>query len=424
VLALPKRRDVVLVALVLALFGGVRGDQAWAGAAPRQLGPFDGWARVVTDPMPGRHGTTTVLELDGERFGVTAFGSIGRRLAHREAGEWVEVVAVRSVDTGPFARRAQVRHVVGRAEVSFVGMAVGGAPVARLSNSVRGALRDSAGAAMPPDRAALFTGLVIGDDTRQPDEMIDRFRAVGMSHLTAVSGQNVAFVLTVAGVFLTRLSRWPRLVATLGVIAWFVILTRVEPSVLRAGTMAGLGALAAALGRERAPARIACLAAIVLVLVDPLLVWSVAFWLSLGATLGVSVVGPWFAARLAGPRWLIDTLSVTLGAQVGVLIPSWLVFERLPVLGIVANLFAVPVAGFVMLYGIPAGLAADLLGPTLGNLVLLPANLGTAWVDLVSRAAFAAEPHGRVAFAAWLVQLATIVALWAHRRRAGRMGDS
>ena len=46
------------------------------------------------------------------------------------------------------------------------------------------------------------------------------------------------------------------------------------------------------------------------------------------------------------------------GAQVGVALPSWLVFGRLPALGVIANLLAVPVAGVVMLVGIPCGIAA------------------------------------------------------------------
>jgi competence protein ComEC len=82
-----------------------------------------------------------------------------------------------------------------------------------------------------------------------------------------------------------------------------------------------------------------------LVLVDPLLVWSVGFWLSVTATAGVCVVGPWLEPRLGGPAWLAAPLAVTLGAQAGVIVPSWLVFGRMPSLGIVANLLAVPVAG-------------------------------------------------------------------------------
>ena len=94
-----------------------------------------------------------------------------------------------------------------------------------------------------------------------------------------------------------------------------------------------------------------------------MLVWSVGFWLSTGATAGVCVLAPPLAERLPGPAWVRVPLSVTLGAQVGVALPSWLVFHRLPVMSLPANLLAVPVAGFVMLFGIPAGLSAAALPP-------------------------------------------------------------
>jgi competence protein ComEC len=116
----------------------------------------------------------------------------------------------------------------------------------------------------------------------------------------------------------------------------------------------------------------------ILVLVDPLLVWSVGFWLSAGATFGVVAIAPVLERRLRGPRWWTNGLGVTLGAQLGVLVPSWLVFERMPALGIVANLLAVPVAGFVMLYGLPAALAASLVPAPVAVVLMAPATLGTS----------------------------------------------
>jgi competence protein ComEC len=226
-----------------------------------------------------------------------------------------------------------------------------------------------------------------------------------------VSGQNVGFVLAVVGVGLRRLRPWWRLGATWAVIAWFVVLTRVEPSVVRAGTMAALSALAFAMGRERSVARLLAVTVTGLVLVDPLLVWSVGFWLSVTATAGVCVVGPWLEPRLGGPAWLAAPLAVTLGAQAGVIVPSWLVFGRMPSLGIVANLLAVPVAGFVMLYGIPAAIAASILPGWAASVVMLPASLGTRWVRTVAALGAEVEPQGAVAVAAWATQVIVVIAL-------------
>jgi competence protein ComEC len=67
-----------------------------------------------------------------------------------------------------------------------------------------------------------------------------------------------------------------------------------------------------------------------------------------------------------------------------------------------ANLLAVPVAGVVMLWGIPAALAANVAPAVLGRLAMAPNVLGTRWVALVARVAAAVEPGGRVELVVWL----------------------
>ena len=143
--------------------------------------------------------------------------------------------------------------------------------------------------------------------------------------------------------------------------------------------MAGLSTTAFLLGRDRAPVRVLAVAVTALVLIDPLLVWSIGFWLSVGATLGVSAIGPWLAARFDRiDRTGIFSLplGVTLGAQIGVMLPAVLVFGRLPLVSIPANLLAVPVAGAVMLYGMPAGLVAGWI-PVTAPVLMFPARFGT-----------------------------------------------
>ena len=96
------------------------------------------------------------------------------------------------------------------------------------------------------------------------------------------------------------------------------------------------------------------MAVIGLLLLDPLLAWSVGFWLSVGATAGVTIGAVHLAPRLGRLGPLALPVAVTLGAQAGVALPSLLVFGRLSLIGTVANLVAVPVAGLVMLVGLPA----------------------------------------------------------------------
>lgn len=416
--ALLLRASAAMVGLyvVLAVLGGWLGAQAWQSAHPRQVGEYRGWAELIDDPAPLGQGLRATFEIEGEGFDAWLYGGQRRKLVDAQAGEYVWLEGQRAALTSG-AHRAAIRHVVGRFTPSVIGDVIDGSALNRASNRIRRSLRSVAESTMTSDDAALFAGLVIGDDARQRVETIEAFRGAGLSHLTAVSGQNVAFVLAAALPLLRRLRPWWRWAATVGLVAWFMALTRFEPSVLRAGVMAILAATAFVRGAQASPVRLLSLAVIVLVTIDPLLVWSVGFWLSVGATAGVCVVGPWVRVRLPGPDWFRLPLAVTLGAQLGVALPSVLVFHRLPFVSLPANLLAVPVAGFVMLYGLPAGLAAAGLPAVLQELVMLPAAWGTHWVALVAQVGYVIEPAPLWSAACWLITLFAWLTWW--RLRGG-----
>lgn len=415
----PRAR-AVLVVIVLAVTTLVRADAAWSGLAPSHLGGYAGEIRLVDDPQPYGAATRVIVEIEGERFELWARGrAIRIRVATWRAGESVVASGQRRALQPERQSRVAWQHVVGEFRVDWVSDVRPGSPVATASNRVRAAL-ERAAAQLPADDGALFRGLVVGDDRDQPREMIERFRASGLSHLTAVSGQNVSFVLMAAAPLLRALRPWWRWVVTLGLILWFVSLTRFEPSIVRAGAMASLSATAFVLGRERSPVRLLWLAVTGLLLIDPLLVRSVGFWLSVGATWGVAALGPRLAERLSALRFLATPLGVTLGAQVGVVVPAVMVFGRLPLVSIPANLLAVPVAGFVMLYGLPAGLLAGAV-PWVAPMVMFPCRIGVRWVDTVSVLGAGLEPGGSATWVGWGILVVVVAAIAAMNR--GRHGS-
>ena len=399
---------VLVLFAVAGVFAGWRGATAWDGLAPRQVGVYTGWARLVDDPQPYPGSTRVILEIDGERFEMWARGrALKLRVGEWQGGDLVHARGTRTALDAERRERVAWQHVVGEFEYDWASDVAAGGPLARASNRVRDTIERGAAAGMgAPDDAALFRGLVVGDDRDEPQTMIDRFRASGLSHLTAVSGQNVSFVLAASGPLLRGLGPRARWLASLGLIGWFVTLTRFEPSIVRAGAMAAISATGFLLGRQRSPARLLALAVIVLVAVDPLIVRSVGFQLSVGATAGVAVLGPPLARRLGALGPLAEPAGVTLDAQLGVAVPQLLVFGQLPLVSLPANLLAVPVAGAVMLYGLPAALLAG-AAPPVAPVVLFPCRLGVRWVDLVAAIAAAAEPGGRATLVGWsLVALA------------------
>jgi competence protein ComEC len=103
------------------------------------------------------------------------------------------------------------------------------------------------------------------------------------------------------------------------------------------------------------------LAVTALLLLDPFLVHSVGFGLSVGASLGIALLAVPIARRLRGPRWLRDSLATTAAAQIGVapvLIP---VFGSIPLVAVPANLLAVPLVGPLTIWGFAGGTLAGVL---------------------------------------------------------------
>ena len=411
----PRLRRWVRWWVLVLLVVGLHSTHSWRAAHSPRLGPYRGWADVIADPVVAGRGVRTVVGIDGQRFDMWAYGRLRSAVGRLVAGEQVWVSGVRAPsDDG---RRAAVRHVVGTFAADVVADRRSGSPAMQSANRVRQRIAASADASMDDVDASLFTGLVMGDDRHQPRWLVDAFRRAGLSHLTAVSGQNVAYVLAGFAPLLSRLRPRPRWLATCLVVVWFMAVTRFEPSVLRAGCMAMTSATATALGRTASARRLVMLAVMALLLVDPLLLWSVSLWLSVGATLGVVDVAPRLVDLLPGPRWCRQALGTSFGAQVGVAIPSLLVFGHLSFVGPFANLFAVPVAGLVMLFGLPASLIVPALPVPISSWVMAPLRWGTEAVGGVALLASSLEPRGRWSTICWLTLLAVGFLWWCVRRR-------
>ena len=412
VLALVVRRPALLM-FGAALLASELSSRAWSGLAAPRLGPVAGWATLVSDPEPTNRGVRVDVRLETGRYEAIAFGSAAGQLRRRAAGEAVELEGTARIASADAQRWLHPRHIGATLHVASVGAFAPGGPVTRLANRFRRTLERGA-ASLSTDHRALFSGFVLGDDREQRADITDDFRGSGLSHLLAVSGQNVAFVLALASPLLRRLRITGRFATTVALLAFFALVTRFEPSVIRASAMAGLAAFAAALGREASGIRVLALAVTGLVLIDPLLVHSLGFALSVGAAAGILMAGPVVVRHLPGPRWLATGLGITAGAQVGVapfLLPA---FGGIPVASLPANLLAAPAAGPLVAWGMTAGVAAGLLQPWTGDgipgLLHIPTVALVSWIAAVARTA-SQLPLGELRAAHALVLFAACGAL-------------
>lgn len=403
--------SVRLTVCALALWGVLLANEerVWARAASPIVGACEGIAELKTDPRIVMNGTAVVLSLQGVRYQVNAYGPPGWLLQRRLAGERVWVSGTCGALTGRFVRSARIAHIVGRLSLTEVSEEFSdGSPLVRAANRMRRTMVRGV-SAMSPDIRALFTGLVIGDDRDQPRDMIMNFRASGLSHLTAVSGQNVSFLLVVVSPLLNRLSKQWSFVLTMLLLLWFVILTRAEPSVVRAAFMAGVVALNGFIGRPQNARAVLAATVIALLVIDPILAWSVGFALSVGATAGLA----WFSARIGSVVRGRGVVAATLAAQVGTAPISLIVFGSLPVVSLLANPLVIGVAGMVMMAGVPLALLSGIVSPLVAPMSWV-LSIPVAYVNFVAGAAARLSPPPFVNMALWLL---VPCVLWIRHRR-------
>ncbi len=274
---------------------------------------------------------------------------------------------------------------------------------------------------LPADARGLIPGLVIGDTSLTPPELTDAMLATGMSHLSAVSGSNVAIVLG-AVVLLCQWTgvgrRWRPVIALAGLVG-FVVLCRPEPSVLRAGAMGVVGLVALSTSRRRVSLPALAVAVLVLLCVDPSLARSYGFALSTLATLGLVVFArPWgdaIARRLPRRAALMgDAIAIPLAAQVVCAPVIVLLQGNVSTVAVLANLLAAPLVAPTTVAGIGAAVAGVVWAP-LGVLLAWVGALPAWLIGRIARAC-ATVPMGQVDWVdgtvgAWLLATLTVTAL-------------
>ena len=177
------------------------------------------------------------------------------------------------------------------------------------------------------------------------------------------------------------------------------MITRWEPSVVRAEMMAMVALLASFQGRQ--VSKWFCLSAgsTIALLVDPFLVGSAGFLLSVSACAGMAGLGEFFFSRLRGPFWLRRAIAYSVAAQLGVAPVQVAIFDQLPVVGLLTNVAAEPLAGLVMVWGVVGGLMAGIVPfDSIRALIHVPDTFALWIVRLIahSRRSFGSAVVGKV----------------------------
>jgi len=239
------------------------------------------------------------------------------------------------------------------------------------SGEIRERAANGLGRGMPSREAELARGFVLGEDEAIDPQTEEDFRRSGLSHLLAVSGQNVTLLALLAMPLMGALGipLRERLVWVLGLIVVYVPLAGAGPSIQRAGVMGAAGVLASLAGRRASRLYALALALGVTVAIDPGVAADIGWQLSFAAVAGIfllaSPLREAIAARIGSSGWrraLAEGAAVTIAATLATAPLIAFHFETLSTTTLLANLLAMPAVAPAMWLGMATAAAAQVPG--------------------------------------------------------------
>jgi competence protein ComEC len=250
----------------------------------------------------------------------------------------------------------------------------GGDPVLAWIYHLRVLLANAIAQSLPQPEAALLIAILLSLHTPTLEALAFTFNVTGTAHLIAASGFKVTILAgiianTLSGLTKKRTSpskraraggptHWLTMVATITTIVVYTLLSGAGPAALRAGIMGILLVLAVHIGRKYNIYTALSLAALLMSIIDPMVLWDVGFLLSFLGTLGIVLLTPLFEqllhplSRLPYTHMLVEIIAVTMAAQVATFPITAIVFQQISLIAPLTNILTVPLLGTILLLGL------------------------------------------------------------------------
>jgi len=206
-------------------------------------------------------------------------------------------------------------------------------------------------------QASLTAGILIGSRQGIPADLLDQFNTTGITHIIAISGYNITIIVVLLmnlGKYFS-INRKKMIWLILIGLTFFVIITGMSASVVRAAIMGMIVVFARHIGRPSKVRNVLILSAVIMVLVNPrILIWDAGFQLSFISTIGLVYLTPvlqkyfkWLPEKFA----IQENLTSTMSAIIMTLPLILFQFGRLSIVAPIVNLLVLPIIPIAMLVG-------------------------------------------------------------------------
>jgi competence protein ComEC len=229
-------------------------------------------------------------------------------------------------------------------------------------------------------KGELLSSMVLGSKAVDLSyDLRDRFTMVGLAHVFAASGFQVSLLLGLVLKLTKNYSSKSQLIIGLIVLFSYLCLTGIQPSIARA-TIMGIGVLVAMVSdRKIRPLGALLVAAILLLLVNPLWIWDLGFQLSFLATIGLIVTVPYLTTKMDWlPPTIADLIAIPLAAFLWTTPLLMYVFKTISLICIPINIITAPLITLISLGGMVSaafGIFFPVAGSAIAYLFYYPIEL-------------------------------------------------
>lgn len=266
---------------------------------------------------------------------------------------------------------------VDQAQVQPAAASFSAVQLLRWNDMLRESLSRRMDLIFPAPQAGFMKSMLIGLTDDLDPERFQQFSELGLTHILAISGLNVAVFLGVCfwGMRRLKLSKETYLRICFWLLPFYILLTGASPSIVRAGLMAMVALYAARKGVTKDVLHSMAIVAWIMLIWNPYFLLDVSFQLSFLVTLGLILGVQRVNDLLEG--WITSTVvrntaSITLVSQFVSFPVSIYYFNQFSLLSWLANAVLVPIISLAVF---PAGIVAVLAG-----LLYLPAGKGMGWL--------------------------------------------
>ena len=239
---------------------------------------------------------------------------------------------------------------------------------------------------LPEPNSSIVSAMLLGDKKGIDDHWRNVLAIAGVSHIVAVSGLHVTVISVIFSMIANSIgiSRRKALIFVILVVLFFVLMTGLQSSAIRAGIMGTVASLAIFFGRMNSSIRVVCITAAIMLLFNPLLlIHDIGFQLSFLAVLGIILYSSFFERLFYfAPKILKEILAMSFASYVFTFPVLMYYFGSVSLVFPITNMLIVPLLYPIMIVGI-AFIFVSFVSEFLAFFLLIPLWLMTQYLVLV-----------------------------------------